>query len=1197
MKMNLWLAGGMILLGLAHLALAQAPAEINVPTCQTPPQLDAELTDPAWSKALKLAGFTRIGTDQPASAQTTVWLCRDDTWLYVAFRCAEPDPGSIRQIVTLRDDSVFDDDCVEVFIDNGNDGASYIELLLSVGNVQADQLCKDTQRLRYWDLSWRSAARADPSVDTSKGWSAEMAIPLALIQKQAGPHNWKINFARIRQACTPSEYSSLAAIPEGAGFQSPQSFIPIKGLSEVKAKASFGPMLREATAASFSISPAGNYTYQLKVKVKNETGCGGTVEVVGHDVPQKGEGQQTVQNLTLGPTEEKAVILTIPVAAPGPRAAWVGLRKPNASAWLQKMNVPQMDRLLPLNACLDRNYYTTEAEARLHLQIAVPLEERQKIGLTINVELVDANGQVLQTEKTKCLDNAVVVPLSLKNVSEGSSRVAVTILDGQKRILGSLDLLLVKRPPAPEGSQEVKIDQYNRCILLNGRPFFPVGVFGMGYFDRFNGQVVSGDTRKAFKVQYQYCREAGFNTVIDWAGYGPPDKPVEDCQANYDLARQYGLFVIGLPIKHGGVYPGDTNYVDYAIRGIEGITPYIEMARRHPAIIAYYSFDEPPPELPGNSNKSMDDLLANYYTKLYALDPYHPVYMSLTRVIAKPRWFDTVADLLGSHNYWLVSQPETLNWIPQWCEMIDRHAIKADNPTILALQLEFFNDYTFMSPAEQRASTYFALVHGARSLMYFALPFHHQAVVTQQAELSREIHTMAPALLTRSPVQKITFEPKEAMVTGWRPDLNFPLVQTLLKNRPEGGQLLLAINAARQPVTTRFTVSSLTPRSTVSNLFQNTMLAVSNGSFTETFEPLGTRAYVLTETRLPPNAAVKMHLAMSGPALVSNAPAGPPVVASVLKNGGFEDKGGWQEEYMGSVKWGTLKRVQEKPHGEKSCLKISKAQASGSADVVSEPVTLKPGTPYRVRGWIRAALKKGAQSPCLSLLSVQKKSAGQRTVNLLVGAQEQISGQWQEVVGKVTTPKGPAEAVRLWCRVPDGCVGEVWFDDLAIEELASNKEKKNLVANSSFEQAVLPGLPDHWFTPGRNELAPDPRACGQDERNPFHGKYCYRIISYQAGSYDAQVYQQMIMTKPGKTYTLSAYLRTDTAGATVRLNSFGLSTEVAVEAEWKRYVLTGPAPTNDVNWQLIVRAVSVGNFYVDAVQIEEGPAATAYEEP
>ena len=79
------------------------------------------------------------------------------------------------------------------------------------------------------------------------------------------------------------------------------------------------------------------------------------------------------------------------------------------------------------------------------------------------------------------------------------------------------------------------------------------------------------------------------------------------------------------------------------------------MARSHPAVIAYYHVDEPQPGL------YIDAILIAYRDKVRSLDPYHPVYMSLTRYIHDPRWFEKVADLLGAHCYWYVMRPRSLN--------------------------------------------------------------------------------------------------------------------------------------------------------------------------------------------------------------------------------------------------------------------------------------------------------------------------------------------------------------------------------------------------------------------------------------------------------------------------------------------------------------------------------------------------------
>ncbi|MBI3944512.1 MAG: hypothetical protein HY321_01200 [Armatimonadetes bacterium] len=849
----------------------QAAPEIAVPVCATAPKLDAQLEDAAWKEATKLTGFRTLGTSEPAAVQTTAWVCRDNTWLYVAFRCFEPEKLSIRRVVTRRDDAVTRDDAVQVFLDPGTGGKEWIDLQLSAGNVQADQLCRGSERVRDWDLPWRSAAQPDAHTDTSQGWAAEIAIPLALLQERAGPEPWRMNLCRVRRTSSPVENTTLAALP-GTTFQAPQHFLEVQGLTGFQAAAPFAPMLGPIKVRPLRVAGKSAF-YELVVTVKNATATPGTVEVVAQDLPRGGNGQQGVQAVQLGASQEKAATVRLSVASPGARSASVGLREPGSALWLQKTEVAGMEALLPFDAYLDRSYYTTEKEARIWVDVA--LEPAARTGLTLEARALGADGKVIASGSVPCAGREASIPLPLAKLPVGASAVKVSLVNAAKVSAGRVDLSLLKRAPPPRGTNEVKIDRYNRCLIVNGKPFFPLGAFGLHHWGHLEGERLA-----YYDAQYRYCREAGLNFICDWRGYRPTPEGLQDCRIDYDLAHKYGLKVVGLPWSiTPDLYYSSPKFREAATGLIKGLDPYLEMCSKHPAVIGYYHFDEPTPNL------TIDDLLEAYRAKCHSIAPYHFVYMSLTRTIHNPRWFGTVTDLLGAHNYWYVERPETLAKNGAYYDAVDQHARKAHSPTMHAPHLDSwgvgYQGGGFMTPEEQRASTYLALIHGARSVMYFAMPFRHQLSVQTQKQVSAEVHALAPALVTREPLQSVTFEPESAANPGLTPDRKFPLVDVALKNHPQGGQVLLALNVAREPVSVRFRVSSLTPQSTVQAMFgDRRQYAVKNGAFTDTLEGLGTRAYRLTATRTPKEAPVALHVAMSGPGV-----AEPAVQVAVASSG------------------------------------------------------------------------------------------------------------------------------------------------------------------------------------------------------------------------------------------------------------------------------------------------------------------------
>ena len=88
--------------------------------CTKPPTVDGDLSDAAWRDAVLVSGFTVSGSDVLAPHQMTMRLLRDEARLYLAVTCDEPTPDRIVATARGRDAYVFNDDCIEWFIDPGH---------------------------------------------------------------------------------------------------------------------------------------------------------------------------------------------------------------------------------------------------------------------------------------------------------------------------------------------------------------------------------------------------------------------------------------------------------------------------------------------------------------------------------------------------------------------------------------------------------------------------------------------------------------------------------------------------------------------------------------------------------------------------------------------------------------------------------------------------------------------------------------------------------------------------------------------------------------------------------------------------------------------------------------------------------------------------------------------------------------------
>jgi cellulose/xylan binding protein with CBM9 domain len=178
--------------------------EARIRKAPTPPKIDGVLDDAAWKTATALTLVDSLD-GRPAQLRTTARLTWDDEALYVAFDSEDPDVwGTFKN----RDDPLYTQDVVEIFIDADADGKTYNEIEVSSHNVVFDAYFP--ARRQGMDLSWDSGLQSavkvngtidDPS-DRDQGWTVEMRIPFARLSSV--PHlpprpgdRWRFNLYRL----------------------------------------------------------------------------------------------------------------------------------------------------------------------------------------------------------------------------------------------------------------------------------------------------------------------------------------------------------------------------------------------------------------------------------------------------------------------------------------------------------------------------------------------------------------------------------------------------------------------------------------------------------------------------------------------------------------------------------------------------------------------------------------------------------------------------------------------------------------------------------------------------------------------------------------------------------------------------------------------------------------------------------------
>ncbi len=183
----------------------------------TAPPLDGVGRAGSWSSLPDLGPFVRHD-GAPARLATHARLGYDEQRLYVAFHCLDDDVwGTFRN----RDDPIYDEEVVEVFLDPAGTGARYFEIEVSPHNVVLDGVNTWADGELTWDARWDCAelvtavaceAALDRPETVDTWWSATLAIPFASLgQEQPAPgRRWRANLYRIDRPRRgePEEYQA-----------------------------------------------------------------------------------------------------------------------------------------------------------------------------------------------------------------------------------------------------------------------------------------------------------------------------------------------------------------------------------------------------------------------------------------------------------------------------------------------------------------------------------------------------------------------------------------------------------------------------------------------------------------------------------------------------------------------------------------------------------------------------------------------------------------------------------------------------------------------------------------------------------------------------------------------------------------------------------------------------------------------------
>jgi hypothetical protein len=150
----------------------------------------------------------------PAKLATDAWMWYDQDCLYIVFICAKKPGKKCKSRYTMRDDKLWEDESVEIFLGAGGTRENYYHIVVNSLGTSAESDCGE------W--TWNPDLKIQTSEEDGM-WRARIGIPFKALGHTPTPGaEWHFNLCRNSYSEGGAEHQSL--FPTGEVFHSPARF-------------------------------------------------------------------------------------------------------------------------------------------------------------------------------------------------------------------------------------------------------------------------------------------------------------------------------------------------------------------------------------------------------------------------------------------------------------------------------------------------------------------------------------------------------------------------------------------------------------------------------------------------------------------------------------------------------------------------------------------------------------------------------------------------------------------------------------------------------------------------------------------------------------------------------------------------------------------------------------------------------------
>jgi len=786
----LWLLG-------SH-AVAAIEEEIAKPVSAVrgaPDRVDGDVSDRVWSGEGWHTGFTVVGSHQPATPQTRFKIACDDRNLYFAVVCVEPRMDQLRANYMNRDDPVFADDCVEIFVSLAGDRQRYVHLgINSNGAVSDGEYDGSGRRNTVWDSEGAVASRAG-----TDSWAIEVAIPLYQVRTDPRPASgYAFNVTRQRKA-GQRQLSTFA--PLTGGFHNPARFagLELPGADISKYAWQVMPIFDSQVVANVLCA---------QTRITNSTGRFWPVEILAELTldGRKTQGEVIRDMLDAGQTHDTE--LRVPLPGNGEQTLTLTIRSHWDGELRFKSVVPLNLHYAPIVLTVRKPAWRNTIFSRqtierigLGVECLVPSDELTR--LSARVTLSTASGNLIAERARHNLTPTFDVVLPADRVEVGEYILTVSLEDEAGKCVHTVSKPLRRLPPSPCGV-EWWFDE-NHALFRNGERFLPYGAYGV----------------------YPNWMETARDYYTAGLWYATPG-----LETYLERAAEAGLSIVAYPYWYQETKKTKEQWHRLLSAGeVRSLNERVGKLARHPSMLAWYLADEP-----GHGHLPR---MAQLTDVLAEADPYRPTII-LVNNIASIHRFANVADILMSDPYpgfvkgGLAALPiEQVSQSVKAC----KEATNGRKPVWVTLQgmnWNYFGRKGQRAPnlTEARNMNYQAVVHGATGFLWYGEGYLRLTLdlAIGVPFLAREMQLLKDFVLSRDVSRAV------------RVHAPLPEHMHVSLRRSDKGFALFAVNTAASRQTVAFELQE-GPAASVFVVSEMRQVALRGRRFSDTFGVYATHIY------------------------------------------------------------------------------------------------------------------------------------------------------------------------------------------------------------------------------------------------------------------------------------------------------------------------------------------------------------------